>query len=306
MVKFEKQREKFTIGFNPALCYGFVYSKCDPKVCVKPGSYNGSCEECLVKSAMINFAKLLPFEFELIMVPCLLQNMFTTVRHAGGPINSMEVIALYNASLIYFEMLSDEKSHIVDGDDQWCEEVYEQRVSFRECWFQRRQEYIDEFNSVSKEMIISTEVVPRDGLVRLFRLMEQRIIEGLAIIRFVVNDDTTKNWKSRADEWFEEQASLEVVPWTFNRCKYDRADELRAIVAFFNKQREEHRERTLKLKAIRKEVQEAIVSQVPSQVDVPQVDVPQVEEEKYGEDVEEQALKYLKCLNLDDRPFVIE
>jgi hypothetical protein len=79
----------------------------------------------------------------------------------------------------------------------------------------------------------------------LFRLLEKRIIEGLAILRFVTGENTTKDWESQALEWFEEQASQNIIPWTFNRCVFDHVKENQDYVDVFNANRKIYRDTLL-------------------------------------------------------------
>jgi hypothetical protein len=160
----------------------------------------------------------------------------------------MEIIMLYLAGIRYFDLLADPSYRFTNTSDEWFEKTQGQRENFRVCWYQERQEFSIEVNQLALGIITGKCAT----VLGLFNLFEKRLAVGMAACRYVTDVDTTKDWQSRAAMIADSLCSQEVIPWTFNRCKFDMIEDTKVYIDLFNERRIEFRTQAIAINQMAK------------------------------------------------------
>ena len=205
--------------FDGNMVCGIVFMKCKKKQLT--GACDGKdCADCKERGRYVEFSLLQPFDFQLIIPPIIFGEIYE--KYGCRPVNSLDVLCVYLASIEYFDVLFDPERKFLHFT---CDLSREHRTCASKLWEIDKQKF--------KQTLISYENKKNKAtMLSLFTLFEFRIVTGIGICKALRGECKLSDF---VNEFATRRVSSAILEWPRQRrCFEDHTEHLRDRVNKWN------------------------------------------------------------------------
>lgn len=199
------------LHFDTLVVTGMIFTKCESGNSCDSRTGKPMCKSCLSRNHYMMFAYVQPHEFEFVVPPKLFTELYPMYTMRG--VSTMEVLALMVAGVDYFDALFNPDHPFADVGEVWRKHARVSRQKARDIWLPSHEQF-------------QNDLVSSKSMLEMIQVLERRLVTGQGLCHFVNGKKkTTEEWTQWVEAQLAENASLRLIPWTFERCKSDRVSE---------------------------------------------------------------------------------